>query len=203
MVCNHQLPVLAFLAFLPSSGKIWVTEIWETFFGKIWVTETQDLEGMLCWVGLDAMWCVGLGGMRCDALGWDAMWCDAGGGLYEVGYKLLVLLAACCRPTAIRRHRLFTTTGDTLPLVQGEEGGGASDATSPSTTHPPIIPPPHPTLTQPNHPTPHISQQPHPHYSSLQETRWSSSSLSWLNFTKTLLLLLLMMILWIRKLCTK
>ena len=42
-------------------------------------------------------------------------------GLYEVSYKLLVLLAACaCRcSTAIRRHRLFTTTGDTLPLVQG------------------------------------------------------------------------------------
>ena len=91
--------------------------------------------------------------------------------------------------------------GTHCPWCRERKGGGHLMLQA----HPPPIPPPHPTLTltQPNHPTPHISQQPHPHYSSLQETRWSSSSLSWLNFTKTLLLLLLMMILWIRKLCTK
>ena len=140
-------------------------------------------------------------------LGWlqcDAMQCRRGvvrSRLQATSFTggLLLLPLACLLSADIAFLR---RQGTHCPWCR-ERKGGASDATSPSTTHPPIIPPPHPTLTQPNHPTPHISQQPHPHYSSLQETRWSSSSLSWLNFTKTLLLLLLMMILWIRKLCTK
>ena len=84
----------------------------------------------------------------CDVrrwVGWDAM---QEGGLYEVGYKLLVLLAACCRPTAIRRHRLFTTTGDTLPLVQEEGRWGGISCYSPPPINLSYLPLPSPLASR-------------------------------------------------------